>query len=131
MAAIPRRDVYEHIAGPGCKSPMEYSGHRISAEEMRGCTTVQCLIPETDDWEPEDGDCDFEADSAYHLTGLASHMPSGGWRLIFGPRRHGVEHRDADISAFTIAVRLVLIRRPLLCVYVFFRIYETALTEKH
>lgn len=43
--AVERECHLEHIAGPGCINTYGYSGHRISIEEMRTCTTVQCLVP--------------------------------------------------------------------------------------
>jgi hypothetical protein len=36
---------YEHIAGPDCVHEGGYSGHAISADEMKYCTTIQCIVP--------------------------------------------------------------------------------------
>ena len=91
----------EHLAGPGCLHPSGYSGARISAEQMRGCTTVQCLVRKTSDWSPEQGDQDFELASDYFLSGLSATMPS---RDVSGPetlpKRHGVDILYPDTVFF-------------------------------
>ena len=60
----------EHIAGPACGHKGGYSGHRISVEEMRGCTTLQCLVRKPDGWHPEDDDEGFEREGRHFLSGL-------------------------------------------------------------
>lgn len=86
---------HEHIAGPDCGNTGGYNGHRISVEEMKGCTTSQCLIPKAltgfQDWQEPDGtpltaargtedvsdprdmpvDEPFEIEGAYFLSGLS------------------------------------------------------------
>lgn len=42
----------EHTAGAGCQSRYGYSGHRVSAREMRGCQTVHGLLLKSADWVP-------------------------------------------------------------------------------
>ena len=80
----------EHLAGPSCTNHSGYSGHRISAEEMRGCTTSQCLVKKPSDWVPEADDKGFELDSNYFLSGLGSYMPSrDDANTKFDPHRHG------------------------------------------
>lgn len=87
---------YEHIAGPGCRSIRGYHGDKISVEEMRGCTTVQCLMPKEEDWKPRHDDLDFEKESTYQLTGLAGYMPSGGSMLDLWPIRNHLDGISAD-----------------------------------
>jgi hypothetical protein len=92
-------DPLEHIAGPNCENRGGYSGRRITAEEMKGCLTVQCLVHKDKDgtWTPAPDDQEFELSSNYFLSGLSDHMPS---RDIDSPRvvpaRHGVELPRAD-----------------------------------
>jgi hypothetical protein len=43
----------EHIAGPNCENTQGYNGNNISAEEMRTCTTIQCLAERQWQWPPE------------------------------------------------------------------------------
>ncbi|KAH7176784.1 hypothetical protein EDB81DRAFT_773570 [Dactylonectria macrodidyma] len=84
----------EHIAGPECLfEPVlggGYSGHNISLQEMAGCNTVQCLVRKTPNWEPEDGDEEFEKAGAFFLSGLSDYMPNrdGPLPSVF-PVRHG------------------------------------------
>lgn len=88
----------EHLAGPTCVAQCGYSGYRISAEEMRGCNTSQCLIRKSSEWVPEEDDQVFELSSDYFLSGLCAYMPSrdDGWPR-FIPKRHGVTYNlNAD-----------------------------------
>lgn len=94
------RTEWEHIAGPGCKALSAYSGHRITADEMYGCTTAQCLVPKPADsgrgWSPYELDQPFEASGQYFLSGLSDDMPStdyGGPRFL--PIRHGCDEAHA------------------------------------
>lgn len=83
----------EHIAGPHCVHEGGYSGHEITAEEMSGCTTHQCLIRKGEKWQPEADDQEFELNGKYFLSGLSGHMPStddGGHGPDYLPARHGV-----------------------------------------
>ena len=88
----------EHLAGPRCEHLSGYCGFDISAEEMRGSTTVQCLVMKTPEWTPEPDDQEFERSGKYYLSGLCGHMPS---RDMDGPRmtppRHGADHIWADV----------------------------------
>ena len=38
------KTITEHLAGPACLSTGGYSGQRISADEMKDCVRVQCLM---------------------------------------------------------------------------------------
>jgi hypothetical protein len=87
---------YEHIAGPGCRNSQGYLGRNISLDEMRNCHTVQCILAKKEGWEPQPDDLDFEAESQYHLTGVAESMPSSGYGLKFAPVRHGVDDIRAE-----------------------------------
>lgn len=91
----------EHIAGPECTNTGGYNGHNISAEEMMGSGTVQCLVRKTPEWQPEAADQDWELFSEYFLSGLACHMESrDASGAICLPIRHGLEeelHPDESI----------------------------------
>lgn len=84
-----RRDV-EHIAGLGCISLRGYNGHNITAEEMRGCYTSQCLVRKQPGFRPQQDGESFEADAQFFLSGLNDHRPtrssSPPW---VRPERHG------------------------------------------
>ncbi|CAI6069589.1 unnamed protein product [Clonostachys chloroleuca] len=79
----------EHIAGPDCESESGYNGHHISVEEMRGCNTMQGLIVKDPDWEPEDGDEEFESSGRYYLTGLHDANTNLDSHDSCTPTRHG------------------------------------------
>ncbi|KPM40538.1 hypothetical protein AK830_g6027 [Neonectria ditissima] len=87
---------YEHISGPGCTHLGGYHGDRISAEEMRGCTTVQCLVRKLGDWYPRSDDLRFERESKFHLTGLSDDIDGGGGVHGLSPIRNWVSHIIAD-----------------------------------
>ncbi|KAB8226708.1 hypothetical protein BDV33DRAFT_227071 [Aspergillus novoparasiticus] len=91
-----RSRCYEHIAGPDCRNAQGYLGKNISAEEMTGCHTVQCILAKREDWEPRPDDLEFEQKSRYHLTGVAENMPSSGYGLKFAPVRHGIDNIQAE-----------------------------------
>jgi hypothetical protein len=89
--------LYEHIASPGCNYHVGYQGHRITAQEMRGCKTVQYLVPKGDSWQSEVDDLEFERDGRHFLSGLSDYMPSrdlGEPRFV--PQRHVEESAGAD-----------------------------------
>jgi hypothetical protein len=91
--------VIEHIAGSECSCVNGYSGHEISAEEMRGCQTVQCLVrkPPGYIFDALPDDEAFETTGEFFLSGLSDHMPS---RDTDSPRvtpdRHGCEVPHAE-----------------------------------
>ena len=90
--------VLEHVAGPGCIDERGYQGYAISFEEMKGCTTLQCLAKKRSDWSRKPDDQDFEWQSNYFLTGISDYMPSRDESLpTVVPSRHGYEHPLADI----------------------------------
>jgi hypothetical protein len=101
----------EHIAGPNCEDTQGYNGNRISAEEMRTCTTVQCLVEKASqmrdwlpEWASEPQDEDFERESNYFLSGLGDRIGSWEDDGFCYPRRHGVGELDpvlGDRSGFT------------------------------
>lgn len=87
----------EHIAGPGCESTSAYNGHKISAEEMFGCSTLQCLARKSNArYEQGVHDEDFEVTGAFFLTGLSDHMPS---RDIDSPTVYPARHGCSDPNA--------------------------------
>jgi hypothetical protein len=87
----------EHIAGPNCKHTGGYNGHRITAEQMRGCHTFQCLMRKERAWKPDPDDQEFELEGDYFLTGLGDSMQSRdmGWPEV-SPPRHGVDSPQAE-----------------------------------
>lgn len=87
----------EHLAGPRCEHSSGYCGFNISAEEMKGCTTVQCLVKKTPEWTRESDDQDFELHDKYFLSGLCGQIPPrplGPLKMV--PPRHGAEYLYAD-----------------------------------
>jgi hypothetical protein len=89
---------HEHIAGPGCGHKGGYSGHRITVEEMLGCTTSQCLVYKPDWWRPEDDDEDFEREGRYFLSGIRYNItPHSSYLLTSGP--HENSNRTSIITA--------------------------------
>jgi len=62
---------------------------------------VQWLERKEEDWDPEDGDEEFEVDSICFLTGISDDPPYE-WEVSgFHPVRHGVSHtsiRNAQVS---------------------------------
>lgn len=102
-----RRNVHddvEHIAGPKCKHTGGYSGHEISAEEMRGCQTAQCLVRKPNNgpkFQPLPDDEDFEKDGEFFLSGLTDHMPSRDENFpTVTPARHDCEEPHAENYIF-------------------------------
>ncbi|KAG8671981.1 hypothetical protein FPOAC2_05346 [Fusarium poae] len=89
----------EHIAGPNCNQTIAYNGHRISAEDMKGCNTFQCLVYKPEDWQPQSDDQEFEVKGNYFLSGLGDDMPSQNtnWPGIF-PARHGTVSLQVDYN---------------------------------
>jgi hypothetical protein len=88
---------YEHIAGPDCVHMDGYNGFRISLREMRGCTTLQCLVNKPPGWEPDETDEDFEAETSVFLSGISDHMPSRDDSAPkVRPARHGCLYPPAD-----------------------------------
>ncbi|OJJ08573.1 hypothetical protein ASPVEDRAFT_89784 [Aspergillus versicolor CBS 583.65] len=90
------RDV-EHLSGPGCRYPGAYHGHRISMQEMKGCDTVQALIPGSGDraghWPPpyhlpfeRDGD----GEGRFVLSGLADSLGSRSDVIQVYPERYDI-----------------------------------------
>jgi hypothetical protein len=82
-----------------------YSGKLITAEEMTGCCTAQCLLVKAahgaEAEEPDDQD--FEIGGKFCLSGLCGHVcsrDSGGEAFV--PNRHGV--RDAIVESWVRAI---------------------------
>lgn len=99
---------WEHIAGPNCVEHRGYDGNTIPVEEMKYCTTVQCIVgygvayhESSEEWHPERGDEDFERTSKYHLSGLG--FRSGTIQEFNGvySKRHGCyKLNPADTGGF-------------------------------
>ncbi|KAJ3544657.1 hypothetical protein NM208_g2939 [Fusarium decemcellulare] len=92
-----RPEEWEHISGPECDQNLAYNGHFISAEAMRGCTTLQCLVRKSEDWKPEPDDEAFEASGHFFLSGLSDHMPDkfDSGPTVF-PERHSTGMLQAE-----------------------------------
>jgi hypothetical protein len=91
----PEPDFREHIAGVECGHRHGYNGNAISVEEMKLCTTVQCIVEKDSDahgampdWFPEPDDEDFERDSKYFLSGLGDRCGSWEDDTTVEPQRH-------------------------------------------
>ena len=109
----------EHLAGPGCSHHRGYSGYRITAEQMKGCATAQCLVRKTAEWRPEPDDQSFELEGDFFLSGLSGLMPSSDVDSPeFWPVRHGVGRLEPDIQFRTDVSRGLA--QQSLCLY-----YET------
>lgn len=89
-------DDAEHIAGPGCISIHAFNGHYISADAMRGCTTLQCLVRKKPSWKPLHDSADFERKNNFFLSGLSDCAPriDMACPIVF-PARHGTEEANA------------------------------------
>jgi hypothetical protein len=94
-------DFYEHIAGPDCRHQAGYHGHRITAQEMRGCKTLQYLVAKGKSWRPEPDDLEFELESHNFLSGISDYMPSTDSGLPrFVPQRHNLEYPTFDVHGW-------------------------------
>ena len=90
----------EHIAGPNCVAYNHaYSGYQLSYEEMKACTTIQCLGPKTSefmigrdrDWEPSSDDEEFERTTEYCLSGLGDRPGATECDTPCYPERNGAK----------------------------------------
>ncbi|KAL2787520.1 hypothetical protein BJX66DRAFT_283335 [Aspergillus keveii] len=86
-------DLYntEHVAGLRCRYTKGYSGNRIFWAEMRGCQTVQCLVPKPEGWVPASDDQPFEKDSKSFLSGISTRSNTRVGTYFANPVRHGIE----------------------------------------
>ncbi|KAL3483822.1 hypothetical protein BJX62DRAFT_230717 [Aspergillus germanicus] len=66
---------------------------------MRGCQTVQCLVPKFEKWEPALDDHDFERNSKYFLSGIATRACSRVEGFPANPVRHEIEEIEARCPA--------------------------------
>lgn len=92
--------IAEHIAGPNCVASTcthAYSGYQLSFEEMKACTTIQCLGPKSSEfmvdietvWKPTPEDEDFERTGNYCLSGLGDRPGATEESTPCYPERHG------------------------------------------
>ncbi|KAK5126435.1 hypothetical protein LTR85_010671 [Meristemomyces frigidus] len=92
----------EHIAGTRCVNNRGYNGHNISAEELRGCLTSQCLIRKPPlgamlRYRSDADDEAFERNGSFFLSGLSDHMPSRDYDSpSVYPHRHGCDRPHAE-----------------------------------
>lgn len=102
LVGIGRFDL-EHVAGPGCQNIGGYNGNNISLEEMRGCQTVQVLLPKGKNWQSLPDDLEAEVTSNFHLTGIANCKGLILHPLVRClttlPARHGSNSVYFDLSA--------------------------------
>ncbi|KAF7958362.1 hypothetical protein EAE96_001911 [Botrytis aclada] len=90
---------FTHLPGPKCSGSKAYNGHFTTAQEMKGCTTVQCLVYKDNNWSPSPDDEDFELEGDVFLSGLGDYMPSrDSGNVVLTPARHGL---DDDVYADT------------------------------
>ncbi|KAK7219693.1 hypothetical protein V2G26_007696 [Clonostachys chloroleuca] len=85
---------YQHVSGPGCRNTGAYNGCLLSAEEARGCSTLQCLVPKSpsNTFTAERIDDEFEKSSGFFLSGLCDRVPSVDDQLPAAyPPRHDTE----------------------------------------
>jgi hypothetical protein len=88
---------YEHLAAPNCIDSRGYNGHRITAEEMRGCTTMQSLMRRMPGWGVDPHNLEFETQSHCVLSGITDHVPSRDFRCpAVIPPRYGEAEVNAD-----------------------------------
>lgn len=88
---------FTHLAGPHCRSKVAYNGHFITAQEMRGCNTSQCLKWKTGDWAQVPDDEEFEREGRIFLTGLCDRvLPPNRGNFRAEPPRHGFSQLQAD-----------------------------------
>jgi hypothetical protein len=94
---------YEHIAGPECKYRSGYSGSQVTAQEMRGCKTLQCLASKAAYWKPEPDDLDVERTSRYFLSGISDYFPSRDMGVTHvSPERHHLQAPFADVHTWAV-----------------------------
>lgn len=102
LIGIGRFDL-EHVAGPSCQNIGGYNGNNISLEEMRGCQTVQVLLPKGKSWQSWPDDLEVEATSKFYLTGIANCKGLVLHPLVrclqASPARHGSGSVYLDLSA--------------------------------
>ncbi|TGO51559.1 hypothetical protein BOTNAR_0352g00070 [Botryotinia narcissicola] len=90
---------FTHLPGPKCSGSKGYNGNFITAQEMRGCTTAQCLVYKGNDWSPSPDDEDFELEGDVFLSGIGDHVPSRDMGdIVLTPARHGLAN---DVLADT------------------------------
>ncbi|KAF3005603.1 hypothetical protein E8E13_001920 [Curvularia kusanoi] len=74
-----------------------YNGKYITAQEMRGCNTAQCLLSKIYYSPDADDDQEFERQSSFFLSGLCGNVKSrDGGGEEFLPSRHGLEYVNVD-----------------------------------
>ncbi|KAF7911405.1 uncharacterized protein EAF01_002912 [Botrytis porri] len=89
---------FTHLPGPKCSASKAYNGNFITAQEMRGCTTAQCLVYKGPNWSPSHDDEGFELEGDVFLSGLGDHVPSRDISDVrLTPARHGLANEvEAD-----------------------------------
>jgi hypothetical protein len=94
-----------------------YNGHHITAEEMRGCNTFQCLVRKPLGWSPEQDDQDFETTSTHFLSGISDRMRStdSGSDPEVTPARHGVGEVEAADSTWGVSSATLMPHRRAIC----------------
>ncbi|VUC36335.1 unnamed protein product [Clonostachys rosea] len=99
---------YQHVSGRGCRNTGAYNGHLLSAEEARGCSTLQCLVPKsrTEPFLEEKLDEPFEKTGGFFLTGLSDKVPCADdqWPATYPPRHNTDRPKAAN---FLLDSRLV------------------------
>ncbi|KAM0128657.1 hypothetical protein ACHAO1_008879 [Botrytis cinerea] len=87
---------FTHLSGPKCSGGKAYNGNFITAQEMRGCTTAQCLVYKDENWSPSPDDESFELEGGVFLSGLGDQVPSRDMGDVeLTPVRHGLDNHVA------------------------------------
>ncbi|TGO21585.1 hypothetical protein BPAE_0211g00050 [Botrytis paeoniae] len=81
---------FTHLPGPKCSGSKAYNGNFITAQEMRHCTTAQCLVYKDSNWSPSPDDEDFELEGDVFLSGLGDHVPSRDMSYVVPPNTREV-----------------------------------------
>ncbi|KAL1602680.1 hypothetical protein SLS60_006098 [Paraconiothyrium brasiliense] len=100
-----------------------YSGKLITAEEMKGCNTAQCLLTKAHlgIHEAAPDDQDFERGGQFCLSGLCGHVRSrdcGGEEFV--PPRHGIS--DAIVDSWDLSDRDTAVPFHTACFDIFSRL---------
>lgn len=97
---------FTHLSGPKCSGGKAYNGNFITAQEMRGCTTAQCLVYKDENWSPSSDDESFELEGDVFLSGLGDQVPSRDMGDVeLTPVRHGLDnHVAADTVIWEVSL---------------------------
>ena len=81
----------EHIAAPSCQSLRGINGHKLGAEQMKGCRNHRFLLAKPLHWEPDGSDGILEQGSLFVLSGEANGSYLSPVAPYVYPPRYGVD----------------------------------------